>query len=355
MQGEDKNSTIIDGSGVDSVVSIVVNDVKISGLKIQNSGEHGGNAGIEILSNYSYITDNIISNNTGSGIQLQKFSNNNTISSNIILNNRYAGIYILGFGHNIIDDNTISDNGYGNSRNGLYVGFGSNRNVISKNIISNNSGSGIYLKGTDNNTIFNNTIKNNRYYGVLIDEHNILIELGFADYIRIKESSENNTIYLNEFITNHLYKYNAYDECNNTWYNEDLELGNYWDDYDYTEWCDVNADGVADTPYNISGEDNQDKYPLIREGFVPGEIIVGFIGTLTNEEISSIIKPYNLSFSDLSRYSDPKFSTSVLMEVPINEEAYWIKIFKNEDNVDYAHLNGIVTSDDPVNLEEDSP
>lgn len=297
--GEDKVKTIIDGENKLNVIWIETSSVNISGFTIQN----GYYSGILISDNYARTISNC------------------KIFGNIITNCSY----------------------------------------------------GITLSGTNYCLIHNNTISNNKEIGLII-VNNIF-------YPRTPETwitySTNNVIYFNEFINNNISAYESNNTntdprlepwsssnviTNNTWYNEDLELGNYWDDckksWNRTQNItgnDINGDGVGDTPYNISGGDNQDRFPLIREGFVPGEIIVGFIGTLTDEEISSIIKPYNLSFSEISRYSDPKFSTSVLVEVPINEEAYWIKIFQNEDNVDYAHLNVIITLDDPVNLEEDTP
>ena len=56
---------------------------------------------------------------------------------------------------------------------------------------------------------------------------------------------------------------NAYDECTNTWDNE--EKGNYWDDYEerypgaHKKWLK----GIWDTPYDIPAGDSQDRYPLI--------------------------------------------------------------------------------------------
>lgn len=272
-----------------------------------------------------------------------------------------------------IETSSVNISGF-TIQNGYYSGIFISDNYartisnckIFENIIKNCS-YGITLSGTNHCLIYNNSISNNKEIGLSITNK--------IYYPRTPETwitySTNNVIYLNQFINNNLSAYESnntdtdprlepwksYSNVtnNNMWYNEGLELGNYWDDYDYTEWCDVNADGVADTPYNISGGNNQDKYPLIREGFVPGDVLLGFDGTLSDEEITAILSKYDLSSNNRHRYSDPKFSTYVLIKVPINEEAYWIKIFKNEDNVDYAQLNVIFTLDDPVYLEEDSP
>jgi nitrous oxidase accessory protein NosD len=68
--------------------------------------------------------------------------------------------------------------------------------------------------------------------------------------------ANNNTVYHNNFIDNAL---QAFDESDNTWDNEILQQGNYWDDY---IGLDANDDGIGDNPYNISGG-SLDRYPLI--------------------------------------------------------------------------------------------
>ena len=52
----------------------------------------------------------------------------------------------------------------------------------------------------------------------------------------------------------------AHDNCSNFW-NSTSERGNYWDNY---TGVDEDEDGIGDTPYNISGGDNKDYYPLMK-------------------------------------------------------------------------------------------
>ncbi|GAG03959.1 unnamed protein product, partial [marine sediment metagenome] len=75
--------------------------------------------------------------------------------------------------------------------------------------------------------------------------------------------SSDNSIYHNNFLDE---TDNAYDECTNFWYNETLQEGNYWSDFDEPSegaW-DNNSDGIVDLPYDIPGGSNQDLYPLMQ-------------------------------------------------------------------------------------------
>ncbi|GAI68504.1 unnamed protein product, partial [marine sediment metagenome] len=61
----------------------------------------------------------------------------------------------------------------------------------------------------------------------------------------------------------------AYDQCNNTWDNSYWSGGNYWSDYTGDDFYHgpgqnkLGRDWRGDTPYNIAGGSNQDRYPLI--------------------------------------------------------------------------------------------
>ena len=80
--------------------------------------------------------------------------------------------------------------------------------------------------------------------------------------IYIESPSSDNSIYHNNLIDN---TQNAYDDYSNTWYNEILQQGNYWNDFDEPSEgaYDIDSDGIADSPYNIPGGNNQDRYPLM--------------------------------------------------------------------------------------------
>lgn len=101
-------------------------------------------------------------------------------------------------------------------------------------------------------------------------------------------SSDNNSIYHNNFIDNNQH---TYDPFTNFWDDGCPSGGNYWDDFDepdegaFDDFNGVNqdipgSDGIVDqgppsgglNPYNIPGDSNQDMYPLMEPWVViPGD------------------------------------------------------------------------------------
>ncbi len=260
LQGEDKNSTIINGNGKPRVVNLYADQIIISGFTIQNTN------------NISYST----------GIRIDYDVNGAdscTITDNIIKNHRY-GIYIgymgpmeywgfaWGSSHNIVTRNEIHDN--------LEIGIGlhrSNFNNISDNIIYNNDRGINFYTGSKNNSISNNVILNNTN-GIYFHQYhqegsnnntflsNLITLNDWGVYIKAYNPPEDNIFYHNNFVEN---THHAYDEFSNNWYNSTLHRGNYWDDFDesYEGAWDNDSDGIVDSPYNISGGENQDRYPLL--------------------------------------------------------------------------------------------
>jgi len=175
---------------------------------------------------------------------------NVTITSNdVTISNLYiqegSGIRITGYVNasssisynNITIKNNVITN---NLEFGITVKEAFNINIIG-NAIKNNNG-GVWLQYVNNSNIKENTFDKNEKYGIYIND----------------SESNNNEIYHNSFINN---TKNAYDGGLNFWNASDLKEGNYWDDY---RGIDRNLqDGIGDTPYDITGGDNQDKYPLM--------------------------------------------------------------------------------------------
>ena len=154
--------------------------------------------------------------------------------------------------HCIISNNTLSD-----GHAGIWLNH-SNNNIIDNNNISNNTNTAIELHFSNDNVITRNIIRENRQ---------LVPPPPFTYCVYINNFSNNNLIYHNNFINNRYY--HAYDKGINIWDNGYPSCGNYWSDYTGIDnYSGLNqdilgSDDVGDAPYNISGGDNEDRYPLM--------------------------------------------------------------------------------------------
>jgi parallel beta-helix repeat protein len=167
IKGEDKNTTIIDGSRKDDVVYISANNAIISGFTIQKSGnkgwQNGHDAGIDVQAQYCIISNNIIIQNYH-GIKSSKSSNNTYFHNTISHNNAY-GVVLWDDGYNNISFNTISKN-----ENGIMVTYAKHNKVLN-NIFISNENFGIAVT-KNHNTISGNTFNND---GMLVDASSNII------------------------------------------------------------------------------------------------------------------------------------------------------------------------------------
>ncbi len=312
--GENRYTTVIDGSNTGSVVTITADEVEISDFTVQHSGTEFHDSGIHLDSDYNTVTDNIVTN-VYQGIFVD-ISGYNTISYNIVDDNTANGMYVTssGGGNNIITNNIVTKNVDGiviqdshniltdnifnyndwtgilgihnyniyinntvnyNQRNGFQMGWGCHDNTLVSNNFSYNNWWGInvyqscfnntfdsntldsnrdgfrFVSGSSYNTFTNNTIKNSIFHGAYF-----------------MTNADNNNIYHNRFIDNNQ---NAYDECSNIWDNGYPSGGNYWSDFDEPSEgaYDTNGDGIVDSPYSILGGSNEDRYPWMYPTMAP--------------------------------------------------------------------------------------
>jgi len=274
LVGEDKDSTIIDGGGTGSVISVTANNVDINGFTIQNSGLTDSDSGIYINSSSNNISHNTITNNKN-GIYLYN-SSSNTVSNNNAHSNNWYGIYLHYSSNNTVSNNNahsnyndgvylyysssnvISGNNVSSNNNGVYLYYSSS-NVISGNNVSSNNDCGIWIRQlSSSNVISGNNISDNDcgvylYYssGNVISGNNVSSS---KDGIYLSDSSNDNTIYHNNFVDN---IGQVWSDSVNVWdYGNE---GNFWSDY---AGQDLNGDGIGDTPY-VMDLNNQDNYPLM--------------------------------------------------------------------------------------------
>jgi len=223
--GEDKNTTVIDGSMTTDVVEITSDWVNLTGFLIIN-----GTNGMQILSNHNTINDNIIIDNRFYGVILVYTCYNviigNNISSNgggiglwetndtIVMENEIFcnigsyicyGIYLYGSEYNNITNNNI-DSSPCNIRL-----FYSNKNTIKQNIISNGRDQGIQLHFSNNNIILRNIIAYTKYIGLQIEaKGNKVIQNNFIQ--NKKHASFTLIMYIWEGINRNSWTNNYFDD-----------------------------------------------------------------------------------------------------------------------------------------------
>jgi len=331
LVGEDRNTTLIDGKESGIVVNVTANETCLSDFTLINNSKH--DHALVVDTDFNVIKNNkIIFRPTGlpyNAFSLYYADNNEILDNMIVGGGKLFGLRMYDSNNNTIKGNTIID-GYGisisdNSRNNTFrnnelfnctvlVGLDFNNDIdtsntvngkpiyccIDKNnLIINDAGlvilincsdcvisdchittsgfHGILLINSDNNIISDCTFANTKEYfpaiNLVFSDNNEMIrntiENCFAGF-DISESY-NNFVYHNNFINNTC---NAYDYSNNNWNSSFME-GNYYSDFDNsTEGAyDNNSDGIVDTPYNISGGDNKDYYPLMEPWVEPAEDI----------------------------------------------------------------------------------
>jgi hypothetical protein len=178
LVGEDKKSTIINGSGIQRVVRIISDNVNISGFTIQNGGDP-------------------YSSNYGMGIEVNRDLKNIRINNNIIKNNMHGIEVGTGGNSSYI---YIYDNQIYNSVTGIQIQAPYSR-IYRNNIYQNNNG---ISTGNDNCFIYENIISNNSVgMDLWGDSHNIHNNHINENVIGLQTSNTRNIIIKNNnFINN---------------------------------------------------------------------------------------------------------------------------------------------------------
>jgi len=202
-------------------------------------------------SNYNVVI-NCTSYNQAGGIVIASYSTNNQIINCNAYNNKKSlydrvGIKIaIGSNNNNIINCTAHHNGF----DGIYFYYNSNNNDVINCSAYNNTRYGISLDVTSNNNNFINCTSNNNQYGIRIDY------------------STGNMIHHNNFVNNNISAIET-TASSNTWDDGYPSGGNFWSDYNGVDEYSgpgqniSGSDGIGDTPYNISGGNHKDLYPLM--------------------------------------------------------------------------------------------
>lgn len=170
--GEDKQTTIVDGTGITWVANglfnldYLTNKITISGFTVRN-GVYGIRADSSGDHTFKY---NIITSNDTGGIQLFS-SNNNTIAHNEISSNlSQDGIGVSGGSGNVIIANHIITN----ERCGILL-YGAIDHVVTNNVIVNNGRDGIYCYNGSSANTSNNTVVGHGGYGIFTDDSSLIV------------------------------------------------------------------------------------------------------------------------------------------------------------------------------------
>jgi len=221
LLGEDSDITIIDGNGTGTVASMQRSNSLLAGFTVRN-----GSTGVRIspesvgtLENVT-ISQNLITNMTGSGISVFGSDNDKIVNNTIV--NCWAGISLSVAASNIIRGNAIAHNTRGIS-SGLLIGMPYSlvsgwRNSIFENLITENA-CGINITNLEGEMIWHNNFVENTVQAYVLQQYQINVT--------------------------------------NVW--DDGIEGNYWSDHNL---IDTNRDGISNIEYQIETS-NIDRYPLM--------------------------------------------------------------------------------------------
>jgi len=257
LVGENRDTTIIDGSYVGIVVNITRDGVNISSFTIRRSGTTwniGGppyGAGIYMRN----VTDCTISRNKltqdAAGVQLEFGADGNVIANNT-MTSVGLGLGTFDASWNSFACNNITSNG-----RGLGLNVNSDYNVIASNRITALEWV-IALHACHYNNITDNYVANGQ----------IGIYLPDSSYNRICH---------NHIVNNKQQaSVEGFPSHFNYWNDGYPSGGNYWNDY---AGVDADRDGLGDTPYVIDGNniDNYPLYPLWSPADVNHDLKVGIL------------------------------------------------------------------------------
>jgi parallel beta-helix repeat protein len=254
-----------DGGALNRVLIINSDNVIVSHCIFNNAFN-----GIDILHRKNILITNCQLAQLSWGIEINCLSGTSKatgdcIIDNCTITNSYRGIYVLGDdGYNISIINCSIDKCGG----GLIPGAGirldgtKNMEVDIYNCDFYDNEYAIELIRSHNNKIVDcEFYQNDEAFHIWWSYNNKIISNNFVHNkygVKLLSNTKNNIIYHNNFF--YSTEYSAVDyNYTNIWDDGYPSGGNYWDDY---TGVDANGDGIGDTPYEIPGVANEDRYPL---------------------------------------------------------------------------------------------
>ena len=270
--GENVNTTVIDGSGLGTVIEISAGKVAIMNLTVKNSGASIQDSAIELsnVENCS-ISGNVLIDDGYNGIMLYQ-SVRNTVIANVVEETGLNGIILYGSDNDTVSENTVQNASF----YGIVLQNSSGCNV-KDNIVTSNY-EGIALVNSNGNSVSHNTVTGSVSRGIRLDDP--------SDYNNFTENIVTNNDgygFWMWYSSHNLFYHNLCNNTNNilvlsspehgynstnTWDNGYPAGGNYWSDYKGQDVYsgpyqnETGSDGIGDTPYVID-KYNVDRYPLM--------------------------------------------------------------------------------------------
>jgi parallel beta-helix repeat protein len=202
------------------------------------------------------LTENEIASSNGECIALRS-SNNISVSQNLLSGYNSNGLPSSGISLSSANRCILRGNNLTRLDRGISLAT-SLDNVVADNYIAHN-GLGIYIYMGGQNTIFQNTLKENSLWGMQLSSS--------------PAQTNNNIIYCNNFIHNTSTEGGTQGnlQVSNPWFFgpetnrwDNGTLGNYWSDYHtrYPNASEIGNSGVGDTFFEVN-PNNIDHYPLL--------------------------------------------------------------------------------------------
>jgi parallel beta-helix repeat protein len=156
LSGQDKNTTVIDGMGSGTVVTVTTDKVTVGGFTITNAGERNYGVSCGAVSNVC-VENNFFTGNLNFGVSCDGTLYSTVITKNVMANitGKNRGGISVRTGNPTITHNTIVNN-----VRGIWAGYGASPR-ISSNIIVQNRGFGICLFQANSTQILYNDVWNN--------------------------------------------------------------------------------------------------------------------------------------------------------------------------------------------------
>ncbi|MGC9308464.1 MAG: right-handed parallel beta-helix repeat-containing protein, partial [Thermoplasmatota archaeon] len=173
MTGENHTTTIIDGGGMGSVVTVAAPDVVVSTLTVRNSGANGSTRGGILLESTGCIVRNVVLRDNEYGVICR--GDDHHVAANLAQQN-IGGVYIQDATGCLVEENMLD----GNQLMGIALLQDTTDNIIKNNRVMNGStGQGILVGGTGNR-IEGNVVSDQQYGGLqLLSSGNVVVNNSF--------------------------------------------------------------------------------------------------------------------------------------------------------------------------------